>query len=197
MILTVGSSPMQIPYIPFYILYHRISLAPHFAGLRRFPHGRHFKQWTGDDSKALMKVRELAISCSLALAYVPPRSISLRSRAMSPRKSFGVFMLSLTFAILHGRMCTPNNQFRALNVLLQTSSAIEKYSAQAVFAPMDLASPVNILWYIMPQIYGDLEPPMVFVPQSLNQNISRLSKSHGVDQTITKPSARCSSRISN
>ncbi|KAJ3999966.1 hypothetical protein F5050DRAFT_1563996 [Lentinula boryana] len=34
----------------------RISLAPPFPGLRRFPHGRRFKQWTGDDSKALMKV---------------------------------------------------------------------------------------------------------------------------------------------
>lgn len=33
-----------------------IALAPHFAGLRRFPMGRGFKQWTGDDSKALMKV---------------------------------------------------------------------------------------------------------------------------------------------
>ncbi|KIM64604.1 hypothetical protein SCLCIDRAFT_114703, partial [Scleroderma citrinum Foug A] len=29
---------------------------PPFPGLRRFPQGRHFKQWTGDDSKALMKV---------------------------------------------------------------------------------------------------------------------------------------------
>ncbi|KAG1793243.1 uncharacterized protein HD556DRAFT_1443669 [Suillus plorans] len=35
---------------------HRIALAPVFAGLRRFPEGRGFKQWTGDDSKALMKV---------------------------------------------------------------------------------------------------------------------------------------------
>ncbi|KIM74365.1 hypothetical protein PILCRDRAFT_80156, partial [Piloderma croceum F 1598] len=34
----------------------RIALAPSFAGLRRFPEGRRFKQWTGDDSKALMKV---------------------------------------------------------------------------------------------------------------------------------------------
>ncbi|KAG2112306.1 uncharacterized protein F5147DRAFT_744582 [Suillus discolor] len=34
----------------------RIALAPAFAGLRRFPEGRGFKQWTGDDSKALMKV---------------------------------------------------------------------------------------------------------------------------------------------
>ena len=34
-----------------------IAIAPPFAGLRRFPEGRGFKQWTGDDSKALMKVR--------------------------------------------------------------------------------------------------------------------------------------------
>jgi hypothetical protein len=34
-----------------------IALAPPFSGLRRFPEGRNFKQWTGDDSKALMKVR--------------------------------------------------------------------------------------------------------------------------------------------
>ncbi|KAH9020564.1 hypothetical protein EDB85DRAFT_2075668 [Lactarius pseudohatsudake] len=34
----------------------RIALAPPFAGLRRFPEGRNFKQWTGDNSKALMKV---------------------------------------------------------------------------------------------------------------------------------------------
>ncbi|TFK61918.1 hypothetical protein BDN72DRAFT_863235 [Pluteus cervinus] len=34
----------------------RINAAGHFTGLRRFPDGRNFKQWTGDDSKALMKV---------------------------------------------------------------------------------------------------------------------------------------------
>ncbi|KAH9008887.1 hypothetical protein EDB84DRAFT_1280891, partial [Lactarius hengduanensis] len=34
----------------------RIALAPPFPGLRRFPQGQGFKQWTGDDSKALMKV---------------------------------------------------------------------------------------------------------------------------------------------
>jgi len=33
-----------------------IAAVPPFPGLRRFPHGRRFKQWTGDDSKALMKV---------------------------------------------------------------------------------------------------------------------------------------------
>ncbi|OSX55713.1 hypothetical protein POSPLADRAFT_1117085, partial [Postia placenta MAD-698-R-SB12] len=35
----------------------RIAAVPPFSGLRRFPEGRDFKQWTGDDSKALMKVR--------------------------------------------------------------------------------------------------------------------------------------------
>ncbi|KAH9932967.1 uncharacterized protein B0H18DRAFT_870966, partial [Fomitopsis serialis] len=34
----------------------RIAATPYFPGLRRFHEGREFKQWTGDDSKALMKV---------------------------------------------------------------------------------------------------------------------------------------------
>ncbi|KAJ7672946.1 hypothetical protein B0H17DRAFT_1083378 [Mycena rosella] len=34
----------------------RIAATPHFPCLRRFKHGRRFKQWTGDDSKALMKI---------------------------------------------------------------------------------------------------------------------------------------------
>ncbi|KAE9385579.1 hypothetical protein BT96DRAFT_1006911 [Gymnopus androsaceus JB14] len=35
---------------------HRIALTPAFPGLQHFPHGCRFKQWTGDDSKALMKM---------------------------------------------------------------------------------------------------------------------------------------------
>ncbi|KAG1781229.1 hypothetical protein EV702DRAFT_962857 [Suillus placidus] len=34
----------------------RVAAVPSFSGLRCFPQGRDFKQWTGDDSKALMKV---------------------------------------------------------------------------------------------------------------------------------------------
>jgi len=40
----------------------RIAIVPTFAGLRHFHEGRNFKQWTGDDSKALMKVYLPAIS---------------------------------------------------------------------------------------------------------------------------------------
>ncbi|KAG1864362.1 hypothetical protein F4604DRAFT_1882080 [Suillus subluteus] len=44
----------------------RIAAVASFSGLRCFPEGRGFKQWTGDDSKALMKVYLPAIE-----GYVP------------------------------------------------------------------------------------------------------------------------------
>ena len=62
-----------------------IAIAPPFAGLRRFPEGRGFKQWTGDDSKALMKVSgspfqpnnsnscSYLLALSACLAGSPPR----------------------------------------------------------------------------------------------------------------------------
>jgi len=37
-------------------LSNSLAAVPAFPGLRRFPNGRDFNQWTGDDSKALMKV---------------------------------------------------------------------------------------------------------------------------------------------
>jgi hypothetical protein len=43
------------------ILCYRISLAPPFPGLRRFKDGRNFSQWTGNDSKALMKASDLSL----------------------------------------------------------------------------------------------------------------------------------------
>jgi hypothetical protein len=41
------------------IVFRRIAAVASFAGLRRFPQGRNFKQWTGNDSKALMKASDL------------------------------------------------------------------------------------------------------------------------------------------
>ncbi|KAI0666050.1 hypothetical protein C8Q78DRAFT_1072573 [Trametes maxima] len=49
---------------------HRIAATPPFPGLRHFKEGRDFKQWTGDDSKALMKVYLPAIS-----GVVPPEIV--------------------------------------------------------------------------------------------------------------------------
>ncbi|KIO08910.1 hypothetical protein M404DRAFT_22722 [Pisolithus tinctorius Marx 270] len=44
----------------------RIAAVAPYTGLQRFPQGRHFKQWTSDDSKGLMKVYIAAIE-----GYVP------------------------------------------------------------------------------------------------------------------------------
>ncbi|THV01579.1 hypothetical protein K435DRAFT_654927, partial [Dendrothele bispora CBS 962.96] len=44
----------------------RLSAVPTFPGIRHFPQGRDFKQWTGNDSKALMKIYLAAIK-----EYVP------------------------------------------------------------------------------------------------------------------------------
>ncbi|KAG1837010.1 hypothetical protein F4604DRAFT_1885875 [Suillus subluteus] len=49
---------------------HRIAAVASFAGLHRFPQGRGFKQWTGDDSKALMKVYLAAIEGHVPQAIV-------------------------------------------------------------------------------------------------------------------------------
>ncbi|GLB38138.1 hypothetical protein LshimejAT787_0500030 [Lyophyllum shimeji] len=48
----------------------RISAVPSFPGLRRFYDGRNFTQWTGDDSKALMKVYLAAITGHVPLVMV-------------------------------------------------------------------------------------------------------------------------------
>ena len=59
-----------------------IAAVPLFPGLRRFPQGRGFKQWTGDDSKALMKV---CTQSSLVLVFKSIiRSIYPLSLATSP-----------------------------------------------------------------------------------------------------------------
>ncbi|KAL7279950.1 hypothetical protein ACG7TL_006361 [Trametes sanguinea] len=48
----------------------RLAAAPPFPGLRRFPEGRKFSQWTGNDAKALMKVYLAAIA-----GVVPDRMV--------------------------------------------------------------------------------------------------------------------------
>ncbi|OBZ66071.1 hypothetical protein A0H81_13963 [Grifola frondosa] len=65
----------------------RIAVVPPFSGLRKFHEGRGFKQWTGDDSKALMKVylpaivghvpREMvrAIRAFLEFCYIVRRNV--------------------------------------------------------------------------------------------------------------------------
>ncbi|KIL60923.1 hypothetical protein M378DRAFT_83194, partial [Amanita muscaria Koide BX008] len=47
-----------------------ISVVPSFPGIRRFKQGRDFNQWTGDDSKALMKVRFMYNFVTILRSYI-------------------------------------------------------------------------------------------------------------------------------
>ena len=63
----------------------RIAAVPPFPGLCRFPEGHGFKQWTGDDSKALMKVshiyqiftglEEIQVYLPAIAGYVPAQMV--------------------------------------------------------------------------------------------------------------------------
>jgi hypothetical protein len=59
--LIIGMLSFHFLRLSFDIDFPRISAVPPFPGLRRFPDGRDFVQWTGDDSKALMKVISLLL----------------------------------------------------------------------------------------------------------------------------------------
>ena len=61
----VGSPLRQMFLIPPY----SIILAPPFPGIRRFKDGRRFNQWTGNDSKALMKVTAQFANSPLLLSH--------------------------------------------------------------------------------------------------------------------------------
>jgi hypothetical protein len=62
----------------------RISVAPPFSRLRRFPQGRGFEQWTGDDSKALMKVSTFLYLLADEYSFMVCRFICQPLRAMCP-----------------------------------------------------------------------------------------------------------------
>jgi hypothetical protein len=55
LILIIGRL-MYVTTLDFVNSSFSIAAVPSFPGLRHFPEGHGFKQWTGDDSKALMKV---------------------------------------------------------------------------------------------------------------------------------------------
>ncbi|KAJ7138682.1 hypothetical protein C8R43DRAFT_1089287 [Mycena crocata] len=71
----------------------RIAATPQFPCLRRFKHGRRFKQWTGDDSKALMKIYLPAVKQFIPSEMVKAFSSFLDFCYLVRRPDFGVASL--------------------------------------------------------------------------------------------------------
>ena len=90
--ILINGEVWRTPVITRIYSFNRIAIVPPFSGLWQFPEGRGFKQWTGDDSKALMKVSHqdlvlphmlLNIS-SLGLSTCNTRSRTARDYTHSP-----------------------------------------------------------------------------------------------------------------
>ncbi|KAI0244925.1 hypothetical protein BJV78DRAFT_1277591 [Lactifluus subvellereus] len=132
----------------------RIAAAPPFPGQRHFPEGRGFKQWTGDDSKALMKVYLPAIS-----GHVPPQMVRCLAAFLDINETaleainvaLGQFHMERTNIQLFGApngLCSSiteskhikavkepwrrSSHFKALGQMLVTNQRIDKLSASHV-----------------------------------------------------------------
>ena len=114
---------------------HRISLALLFAGLCHFLQGQGFVQWTGDNSKALMKVHLWII---LSCIWITHRFIYQLFKAMYLMKWSRLFKLSLTFVLLSDVMYMTTKASACYRMLSIISTNTMKYSEWLVFIPMAL-----------------------------------------------------------
>ncbi|KAG2126611.1 hypothetical protein DEU56DRAFT_872879 [Suillus clintonianus] len=122
---------------------YRVAAVASFSGLRQFPQGRDFKQWTGDDSKALMKVFLPAIE-----GHVPEDMVHIQDALHCfhcYRKIFDVVVP--TFSLPHQHLMTHYTDmiqlFGAPNGLC--SSITESKHIKAVKEPWRWSSKHNAL----------------------------------------------------
>ncbi|GBE89318.1 predicted protein [Sparassis crispa] len=154
----------------------RIAAAPPFPGLRRFPHGRCFKQWTGDDSKALMKVYLPAIA-----EYVPAEMV----RALSA---------FLDFCYLMRRTDFDEETLAAVQNSIQRFHCHREMVCEKTSLCLD-----NTLSYTTQTIYENLEHQMPWRRSSrynalsqmllTNQHLDKLAalRTHFVERGILAP----------
>jgi hypothetical protein len=169
----------------------RIAAAPPFPGLRRFPEGRRFKQWTGDDSKALMKARICLHSLNRVLTHnrssYLPLWVMFRTRWYRLSARFWSFVISFDGLSLT-RMTLPS-----LSRHCKTSTEIEL--CLTVCDLTAILCRASMLWFTIPSSYVSLEHPMVSVRRSRNQSTSRLLRNPGDARVIFKHLAKCCLRI--
>lgn len=177
-------------------MHYRIAAAPAFPGLRRFPEGRKFKQWTGDDSKALMKVSFYCIyvnfpsfDCDLmdATCRYIYRPLSAMFRQRSSRPS----CLLWTSVTSHDTPLTTRNHFDSWTSLSSTFTHIEKSSSRKVFEMTSL-SHGSIHSFITLTVSNCSALQTVSVHLSRSLNISAPLRSPGGILTGTIPSAKSS-----
>ncbi|KAG1859497.1 hypothetical protein C8R48DRAFT_748607 [Suillus tomentosus] len=171
-----------------------IALAPSFAGFRQFPEGRGFKQWTGDDSKALMKVyipvieghvpleMVLTLQALIDFVYIARRNI-IDSNSLNALddalERFHRLCSSITESKHIKAVKEPwrrSSRFEALNQMLLTNQCLDKLAASRIdFASHGMLRETclsYILDKLAKQIYTDLLADEIGEPE-LTTHIQR------------------------
>jgi len=137
-ILTVGTSIQVLKLANILNFPSRIAAVPSFPGLRRFKEGRNFEQWTGDDSKVLMKVwlKKFVLHNEVDLGS---RFFSHALSATFPLEWSNVWPPFSTFATLHSRTLTRVMTSTNWMKPWPTFMSIERCSLMLVFASISLS----------------------------------------------------------
>ena len=119
-----------------------IAAVPPFPGLRCFKQGHNFQQWTGNNSKAPMKVNPSTLCSCIHSFIVCTRSGSQQLKVLSPGMLSSVSPLISIFAILQGEVFSPTQLWIALMMRSNGSTISGKFfNTLASGIPLQLASP--------------------------------------------------------
>jgi len=144
---------------------------PPFSGLRRFPEGRKFKQWTGDDSKALMKVNHIHLLFFIFCNKSCIRFIFLHCKDIFQLKLFAHFVHSWSFATQYGRALWLKLTWPNCKMPLIDFMNIDKFLRLQVCALMEFHYQGNMHLCTISLLYDNLGHQMGCVHQSQNPNI--------------------------
>ena len=170
-----------------------ISAVPPFPRLRWFPEGCDFHQWTGDDSKALMKVRTSSSSQSIVLCIYDDdiRCIYQPLCAMCLVIWFDVSQHSWTSATLLGMIPYVPTLWIWSPMHWTAFTNTTKFSSRWASELMPYPCRSNIHYFTTFGRSSCSALRIVYAHQSQSRSISRLLRSRGVDPVDTTLFNRC------
>ena len=144
---------------------------PPFPGLRRFKQGRNFQQWTGNDSKALMKV---CISRPIAKILISFKFLGTRFgyqllKVLFLKVSFGASMPTSTSVTLQGQAYSPSQLWTDLMGPSGISTSIDRYFkplVSEILPPLVFHCHSNMQWFTIISTSKTLERQMVYAHPS-------------------------------
>jgi hypothetical protein len=162
-----------------------------FPELRRFKQGRRFKQWTGDDSKALMKVCIVIFIIDTLTNIVFTRCTYLPFMVWYPQMLSNAFRHFWTSVTLHDVPISTATLLMPSITPYITSTPTVNFSDYQVCVRVVSHCHVSIPWSTIASISKILVLPTGSAHPSQNLATSPLSKNCGDAQTAMKHWVKC------